>query len=199
MRDLVYYIATSADGFIADPGGGTGAFPHHPGTLTDLFERYPETCPAHLREALGVAGRPRRFDTVLMGYRTFEPARDAGLTSAYPHLREIVVTHRDLGPDTPVDVWSGDLDPQIRALKDEPGADIWLCGGADLAGQLIDHIDELQLKVNPLLLGDGLPLLVDPSRSSTGLPLRLVEATTLPGDVVLLTYRTPVADGKASR
>jgi len=134
-----------------------------------------------------------------MGYRTFEPARDAGLTSAYPHLREIVVTHRDLGPDTPVDVWSGDLDPQIRALKDEPGADIWLCGGADLAGQLIDHIDELQLKVNPLLLGDGLPLLVDPSRSSTGLPLRLVEATTLPGDVVLLTYRTPVADGKASR
>lgn len=101
MRDLVYYIATSADGFIADPGGGTGAFPHHPGTLTDLFERYPETCPAHLREALGVAGSPRRFDTVLMGYRTFEPARDAGLTSAYPHLREIVVTHRDLGPTHP--------------------------------------------------------------------------------------------------
>jgi dihydrofolate reductase len=33
-----------------------------------------------------------------------------------------------------------------------------LCGGARLAGALYDEIDELVLKVNPVVLGTGTPL-----------------------------------------
>jgi dihydrofolate reductase len=97
VRDLVYYVATSMDGFIADPAGDPSRFPAGPELLERLFARYPETCPVHLRGALGVTAEPQRFDTVLMGRRTYAPAEQAGLEhGAYPHLRQCVVSHRAL-------------------------------------------------------------------------------------------------------
>lgn len=183
MRQLVYYVAAGLDGFIAGPGGDVSDFPVEPATLTALFDRYPETCPAHAREALGVRAGSARFDTVIMGARTHEPALAAGLTSAYPHLRQIVVTHRELPPDPTVQTWSGDLGERVAELKSQEGQDIWLCGGSDLAAQLVDLIDEVQVKVNPVLLGAGTPLL--PVR----LPLTLEACEPLPGGVVLMTYR----------
>lgn len=191
MRELVYYVATSIDGFIADPTGNFSHFPACRETLDSLFTRYPETCPGHLREALGVTEAPRRFDTVLMGRRTHAPAVEAGLTGgAYPHLQQIVTTHQGL-PDSPgVEVVTGDVATRVVDLKKEPGRDIWLCGGANLAGQLIDLIDEIQLKINPVLLGDGIPLF-----GGDGRP-RDVETTDielLPGGVTLATYRRHTA------
>lgn len=188
MRDLVYYVATSIDGFIAGPDGDFSAFPNHPATLARLFERYPETCPAHARSALGVDAAPRRFDTVLMGYRTYEPALAVGLPGGvYPHLRQIVATHRALPAAPTLTTISGDLPDQIARLKAEPGGDIWLCGGADLAAQLVEHIDEIQVKINPIVFGEGIPVLpiTDGPRS-----LRLVSAEELPGGVTLRSYRT---------
>lgn len=188
MRDLVYYVATSIDGFIADPGGDFSAFPNDPATLTALFGRYPETCPTHVRTALGVDAEPRRFDTVLMGYRTYEPALAVGLPGGvYPHLRQIVATHRSLAEAPNLTTISGDLPEQVSRLKAEPGRDIWLCGGANLAAQLIEHIDEIQIKVNPIVLGAGIPLL---PVAHGPRPLRLVGAEELSGEVALLTYRT---------
>ncbi|GAB49332.1 dihydrofolate reductase family protein [Mobilicoccus pelagius] len=187
MRDLVYYVATSIDGFIADVDGDFSAFPQDPATLAALFDRYPETCPTHARTALGVSGQSRRFDTVIMGYRTYEPALAAGLPGgAYPHLRQIIATHRSV-PDTPnLAAISGDLPAHIARLKGQPGRDIWLCGGADLAAQLIDHIDEFQIKVNPVVLGSGIPLV---SMSGPSVGFRLTGSELLPGGVALLTYR----------
>jgi hypothetical protein len=53
---------------------------------------------------------------------------------------------------------SGDLLGQVRALKQEDGLSIWLCGGSTLAGQLLPEIDTLLLEVSPVVLGSGLPL-----------------------------------------
>ncbi|WP_022929352.1 dihydrofolate reductase family protein [Patulibacter americanus] len=192
MRDLVLYIATSIDGFIADPAGDPSRFPASPELLGRLFADYPETCPVHLRDALGVSAEPRRFDTVLMGRRTYAPAEDAGLEhGAYPHLRQIVVTHGTV--EAPgVEVVAGDVAGRVAALKAEPGRDIWLCGGADLAGQLIELVDEIQLKIYPVLLGDGIPLL-----QGAGVPrdLDVVDLERLPGGVALATYRLGPREG----
>lgn len=192
MRELVYYIATSIDGFIADPAGDFSSFPLDPRTLDALFELYPETCPVHAREALGVTAEPRRFDTVLMGRRTHQPAVDAGLIGgAYPHLRQILAAHRAQAPG--LEVIQGDLAAQVRELKAEPGRDIWLCGGAELAGQLLGEIDEIQLKINPLVLGAGIPLLRTDAMVHSFQPAGL---ESLPGGVTLATFRAPGRAGE---
>lgn len=191
MRKLVYYVAASVDGYIADRNGDFSDFPQRPDTLKELFARYPETCPVHVMEALGVAGEARRFDAVIMGRRTHQPALDAGLLDGgYPHLAQYVVTHEPLPPSS-----SGyriDRDPAgfITHLKRQSGKDIWLCGGGNLAAQLLDEIDEIQIKVNPILLGEGIPLI---RGSKAPLPLLLVESEQLPGGIVLNTYRSPKA------
>ena len=184
MRSLVYYVAVSIDGFIADTEGGADAFVQTPELLGELFSLYPETCPAHLRDALGVTEGPRRFDTVLMGARTHQPALDAGLTSAYPHLAQKVVTHREL-PEDPTVTAVDDPVALVRRLREEEGRDLWLCGGGDLAAQLVDEIDELHLKVSPVVLGAGVPLV---GRGASLPPVELAESRQLPGGVLLNRY-----------
>ena len=46
----------------------------------------------------------------------------------------------------------------VRRLKKEEGLGIWLCGGADLAGQLLPEVDELIVKQYPVVAGSGIPL-----------------------------------------
>lgn len=185
MRKLVYYVAVTIDGFIAAPDGDAGFFANAPETVAALFGRYPETCPAHLREMFDIGGDPVRFDAVILGARTHQPALDAGLTSAYPHLRQFVVTNRDLPHDPTVERMSGDLREAVNKLKAEPGRDIWLCGGGNVAAQLIDEIDEIQVKINPVTSGAGTPLIesgFSPTRWN------LVSTEQVPGGVVLLTF-----------
>lgn len=187
VRTLVYYLATSLDGFIADQHGDFSAFPLHPETLTALFTRYPETCPVHLRAPLGITAPPTRFDTVLMGRKTHQPAIDAGLADgAYPHLEQYVVTHRPFDRATAVQAITEDPLSFVRRLKRRPGRDIWLCGGADVAHQLIEEIDEIQLKINPVLLGRGIPVLLNDGEA---LQLDLADSEQLPGGILLATYR----------
>ncbi|WP_432397045.1 dihydrofolate reductase family protein [Pseudarthrobacter sp. L19] len=183
----MYYVAASIDGYIADLEGSTSAFPVNKTTLDELFGLYPETCPHHLREPLGVAGPSRRFDTVILGRASHEPALQAGLTSAYPHLRQLVVTSRDLPKDPSVEVLSGDLLARVSLLKREDGLDIWLCGGGDVADQLLPEIDEIQIKVNPVVLGDGIPIF----RSTRRCAWNLESAKPIDGGVVLMTYTAP--------
>jgi dihydrofolate reductase len=186
MRDLVYYIATSIDGFIAGPDGDFSKFPNDPAAVAALFNRYPEACPIHLREHFGVTSAPRRFGAVIMGANTHQPAIDAGLTSAYPHLRQYVVTRREFPPDERVEFVQGDVVEFVRNLKLEVGNDIWLCGGSDLAGQLLAEIDEIQVKINPVVFGSGKPLFRSAHDASYW---QLVSHELLPGNVVLVTYR----------
>lgn len=186
MRKLVYYVATTIDGFIAAPDGDAEFFANTPETVAALFARYPETCPTHLRSVFGITSEPVRFDTVILGARTHQPALDAGLTSAYPHLRQLVVTGKELPEDPSVERLSGDLHEAVARLKSEPGRDIWLCGGGNIAGQLIDEIDEIQVKINPVVVGSGTPLV------ETGFsPTRWTALNTeqVPGGIVLLTFQ----------
>jgi dihydrofolate reductase len=46
---------------------------------------------------------------------------------------------------------------EIRNLKQKPGEDIYVVGGAKLVSSMINHglIDEIWLMINPVLLGGG--------------------------------------------
>jgi len=72
-----------------------------------------------------------------------------------------------------------------RALKREKGKDIWLCGGARLAGSLLPEIDELILKINPVVLGTEIPLF---ESSGPPIPAILTEHKRYANGFVLARY-----------
>lgn len=161
MRKLIYYVAVTLDGYIAASDGRTDFFLADGDHMRWLIETYPETVPGHIRGAFDLEDTPPRvFDTVLLGRRTHQVAVDAGLATGYPHLRQYVFTSHpdDLPTEEGLTITSEDPVAVVRGLKaEQSGLDIWLCGGGALARTLVDQIDEFRLKVNPLVLGDGVP------------------------------------------
>ncbi len=146
MRNITYYVATSIDGFIAGPNGEIGNFVGE-GSGVDQY----------LQDL-------QRFDTVIMGRHTYEFGYRFGLTpgqAAYPHMEHYIFSntlHLE-NPDTKVHVVKPQLET-IRQLKQAEGMDIYLCGGGQFAGWLLEHelIDYLKIKLNPLILGSGIRL-----------------------------------------
>jgi dihydrofolate reductase len=192
MRSLVYFVAATIDGFVADPGGGDpsgpdGFFVTGQDYLDHLVQEYPETLPAPARQALGVDAGNRHFDTVVMGRRTYEIGAEVGLTSPYPQLRQYVVSRTLTAPPDPaVELIDGDPVTAIRDLKQADGKDIWLCGGGKLAATLRPEVDELIVKLNPVAIGAGVPLF---DGSFRPFRYRLAVTHPLPSGVLFLTYR----------
>lgn len=174
MRRIIYYVAASLDGFIAGPNdeidrfiGGGDAIEHY---MNDL----------------------QTFDTVIMGRRTYEFGYDYGLqpgAPAYPHMRHYIFSNTLTFENRHerVHVVQRDLEV-VRKLKQEEGTDIYLCGGGQFAGWLLDHqlIDILKIKLNPILLGEGIPLF---GESTAALDLDLIERLDFEGGLMILTYR----------
>jgi dihydrofolate reductase len=159
MRKLIYYVACTVDGFIAREDGSFDCFPSEGEHFADLLKEFPETIPAHLRDVFGVHAENRHFDAVLMGRKTYEVGLEAGVTSPYPQMKQYLFSRSmKVSPDKTVALVSGDAVAKVEELKRQDGKDIWLCGGGELARQLFVEIDELILKVNPVLIGRGIPL-----------------------------------------
>lgn len=186
MRRLTYFIASTLDGFIARKDGTFDFFQMTGEHLPYIVAEFPETIPGHLRAALGVHDGNRHFDTVLMGRHTYEVGLAIGVTSPYAHLRQYVISRSmTASPDPTINLVATDPIECVRTLKRERGLDIWLCGGARLAGALYDEIDELILKINPVVLGNGIPLF-DSARGPT--MLELTDHKTFAGSVAIHRY-----------
>ena len=161
MQKLTYYIACSVDGFIAHLDGSHDGFSQDSEYFSDLFSSFPETVPSHSRDAMGISAENQWFDTVLMGRKTYEIGLKDGVTSPYSHMKQYVFSRSmQESPDEHVELISENAVDLVRYLKSEKGKGIWLCGGADLASTLFAHnlIDQLILKINPFLMGSGIPL-----------------------------------------
>ena len=159
MTELVYYVATSLDGRICAPDGRFDAFLAIGDHLEAIQDDWPDTLPSGFYEQSGSTAPRGRFSTVLMGWNTF--AAGLGVTdSPYAHLDQIVFSRTRTRADVGAGVRMVHGEPRrvVSELKERGGGDIWLCGGGDLAGQLIEEIDRLVLKVNPVVFGDGRPL-----------------------------------------
>ncbi|MFJ8208677.1 dihydrofolate reductase family protein [Streptomyces sp. NPDC096033] len=190
MRKLTYFVATTVDGFIGAPDGDADFMYAHVDQefLGHLIAEYPETISAGGRAHLGITDAPsKRFDAVIMGRNTYEPGLKIGMTSPYGHLREQYVVSRSLAeaPAADVRLISGDIAAEVRRLKARDGLGIWLCGGADLAAQLADEIDEYIVKTYPVVAGTGMPM----SRVGFGVrPLELTGCTAFGGGQVITSY-----------
>lgn len=155
MRRVCYSVASSLDGCIAG--------------LHDEFD-WIEVDPE-----IDFGSLFRRFDTVLMGRRSYEAARRQG-GGVLPGLTAYVFSHTLRQEDCVDAKLARDPGETVRALKNQPGKDIWLFGGGSLFNSLLDAglVDEVQVAIVPVLLGGGRPLLESPAGRA---PLRLRKHT----------------------
>ncbi|NEU09179.1 dihydrofolate reductase [Flavihumibacter sp. R14] len=82
---------------------------------------------------------------------------------------------------------SSDTTDRVNEIRDQPGKDIWLYGGAKLITTFINLglVDIYRLAVHPVILGAGKPLFND-IQDPVG--LKLIEAKGSASGVVLLSY-----------
>lgn len=188
MRKIVYYIASTLDGFIAHEDGSFDGFPSDDDYVADLFASFPETFPPHLRGDDGTRVDNRWFDAVLMGRKTYEVGLKEGITNPYPTLDQYVFsrTMQDR-PDPHVELVTENATDVVGALKQDAGKAIWLCGGGTLAATMLaaNLIDELIVKLNPVLFGSGIPLFAGDVKQTD---LELTDSKPYRSGHVLLHY-----------
>lgn len=174
MRDVILYLAVSLDGFLADSQGGVAWLG---GESPDYSGDY------------GYSALISNVDTVLMGWNTYRQVTEELSPGQWPYqgLHTYVFTHRALPCRPGVRFTCENPAAVLAGLKRQPGKNIWICGGAQLIGQLMDQqlIDEYHLSVMPLLLGTGVPLF---QGTRPAVPLHLVQSTVENG-VVRSIYR----------
>lgn len=85
-------------------------------------------------------------------------------------------------------VAKGDISEEVNKLKTQPGKDIIAYGGANFASNLIKYnlIDEYYLFVNPVIIGDGMPIFKEIIQKRN---LKLVQAIPFSCGIVVLHYR----------
>jgi dihydrofolate reductase len=180
-------VASTLDGFIAAPDGDFGLFSTEGDHITEILTEFPDIIWTPARAHVGLADvENKHFDTVIMGRGTYDPGLKIGVTSPYAHLRQYVVSRSITETlDPAVEIVADDPLAKVRELKQEDGKDIWLCGGGQLAGQLYPEIDELIVKLHPIVFGAGVPLFAggfDPHR------FKLADTKVFTTGVLHLTY-----------
>jgi dihydrofolate reductase len=85
-------------------------------------------------------------------------------------------------------VLDGDVEAAVRELKAKPGRDLLLQGSGNLLQWLLEHdlVDELNLIIYPVLLGDGLRLFPEQGKTHR---LELLESKTTSSGAMIQTYR----------
>jgi dihydrofolate reductase len=185
MRKVVLFMHTSLDGFVAGPNG-----------QMDWI---------HVDEEIfDYAGsRTSEADTALYGRNTYEmmeaywptaadkpnPTRhDIEHSTWYNKVPKVVLSKSLEGQSLPnTTIISDNIPDSINTIKFEPGKDIIIFGSPTAAHSLMEHdlIDDYWLFVNPVLLGDGIPMFKSIKEK---LKLRVLEAKTLGSGVVCLHY-----------
>lgn len=172
MGKIVLYLAMSVDGYIADEQGGVGwlggdgSEPGAPGSYPVFYET---------------------VDTIVMGWTTYHQIiTELALESwPYPGRPCYVATHRREQDRESICFWKGKLTVLADKLKAEREGNIWICGGASVAGQLLKEgrIDKLWLSVIPAVLGKGVRLFAEQGQE---LLLKLVRTQHYNGIVDLV-------------
>ncbi|MDY7228104.1 dihydrofolate reductase family protein [Hyalangium rubrum] len=175
MKKLKYHVASTLDGFIATEQHTAEAF------MQDRLVKDSE----HVADYLASFAS---YDTVLMGRRTYEVGLKLGVTDPYPALETYVFSHSmKESPNPRVKLITEDSVGVVRRLKEQQGKDLYLCGGGEFAATLLTAglVDEVLVKLNPLLLGSGIPLA---TRLKEVKNLELLSTKVYKNGVVLLRY-----------
>jgi dihydrofolate reductase len=150
MRNIILNLAVSLDSYIEGPKGEYDwCFTDQDYGLNEFFNR---------------------VDTIIYGRKSYElfgnytPSPEASeaekqMMNKMIKMKKYVFSASMDSADGAV-VVKGDVAKEVRKIKEQPGKDIFLFGGASLitSFQNLNLIDEYQLAIHPVILGAGLPL-----------------------------------------
>ena len=173
-RNVILYIAVSLDGYIADRNGSVDWIKGQDGSVEpeDTFTPFFDS-----------------VDTVIMGKRTY----DQIVTELSPHhwpymgATTFVITHNDDCIDNDYTCFRNtSVCRLVDELRQQSGKNIWICGGAQIAQQLIEKnmIDTYHIAVIPVILGSGIKLF---DTAEHKIDLALVDTKEYNG-IIELTY-----------
>lgn len=171
MRNVILSVGISLDGYIARPDG----------TLDFLF----------MPKDYSMAPFAATVDTAIMGRKTFNAAlRMGGGGSLTDSSMATYVLSRSQPPGKANGATFVNQSPAalIDEIRKQPGKDIWLMGGGELARSFLndDLVDGLYLGIVPVLIGEGIPLF------PAGFPqreFRLVENKTYSKGLIAVKYK----------
>jgi dihydrofolate reductase len=189
MGKIVISENVTLDGVIQDPAGDEG---FRVGGWVGLIKDSPQVNKLALDEALGA-------EALLLGRRSYEwfaarwPSRSGELADRLNSLPKYVVSstlqHPAWNNST---VIKGDVLNEVSKLKHELNGEIVVPASFQLVRTLMDHdlVDELRLKLFPVVLGAGERLFGETSDKK---PMRLLDTQILEGGIAYITYQ-PVRD-----
>ncbi|HYL64528.1 MAG TPA: dihydrofolate reductase family protein [Candidatus Methylomirabilis sp.] len=141
-RNVVLAVAVSLDGYIARKNGAV-----------DWLIMDPQ---------IDLASYAKTFDVIMAGRKTLDVPEGAkgganpwGMMNCYIFSRS-----KPPGERGGVEYVNQAPSELIRRIREQPGKDIWLMGGGELAREFLkeDLVDRMDLGIMPVLLGDGIPL-----------------------------------------
>ena len=176
-RKIIVYIATSADGYIARPDGDV-----------EWLNRRPHTVDYGMREFYST------IDTILWGRKTYDwllnyykrRGKTKGLFDT--KLANYVFSRKPPKRAPPgVAFVSEPVKAFAQRLRATSGKQIWMMGGGEIIASFLDagEIDEFDIHVIPVFIGEGIPLVAPRHRD---VPLRLRSSRKYPDGVVRLRY-----------
>ncbi|WP_040282596.1 dihydrofolate reductase family protein [Psychroserpens damuponensis] len=173
MGKIIYYVASSLDGFIAGKNDDISQFI----LQGNGVEKYQEDL--------------KEFKTVIMGRRTYEFGFQYGLEAgqpAYPNMEHYIFSDsmeiENLAESVHIEKKSIE---KVKEIKANAKTDIYLCGGGEFAGWLLENglIDKLKLKLNPIILGEGIRIF---GNSKCFAKWNLIENESFNDGLQILTY-----------
>src|SRR5919109_3668658 len=190
MGRIIISENVSLDGVIQDPAGDEG---FTRGGWVGRIAALPELAKVTLDEALG-------NEALLLGRRSYEwfaarwPSRSGELADRLNSLPKYVVSSTLEAPAwNNSSVLKGGVLNDVSKLRQELNGEIVVAASFQLVHTLMEHdlVDELRLKIFPVVLGAGERLFGETSDKK---PMRLVDTQTIGEGVALLTYE-PLRDG----
>ena len=186
MGKIVVSENVTLDGVIQDPAGDEG---FRVGGWVGLINDSPQLNKLALDEALGA-------EALLLGRRSYEwfaarwPSRSGELADRLNSMPKYIVSstleHPAWNNST---VLKGDVIHEVSKLKQQTDGDILVPASFQLVRTLMEHdlVDELRLKIFPVMLGAGERLFGETSDKK---PMHLLDTQTLEGRIAYLTYQS---------
>jgi len=186
MRKLVVFEHISIDGFVAGPNGEMDWIKVDE-EMFDYAASQTELADAALYGRITYDMMEGYWPTA--GDQPNASKHDKEHSQWYNHVTKNVISNTLKGRSIPkTAIISGAVHEQVLELKKQPGKNILLFGSPSAVHLLMAHnlIDEYWLFVNPIMLGNGIPLF---KNIQERISLTLLETNVFSSGVVMLHYQ----------